>query len=78
MHFSVYLPDDLVKKIDIISKENHLNRSLFIRQALEKWIEHHQPKTWPINFFDFEPVEETPDFSLSRNELQDPKEWSFE
>lgn len=78
MHFSVYLPDQLVAKINTLSQDRHLNRSLMIRQVLEEWIETQMSQNWPIDFFSFDPVIETPDFKASRSELRELKEWSFE
>ena len=78
MHFSIYLPDDLAARLNILSQDRHINRSLLVRQALEEWIENQGSQNWPSDFFSFDPVEETPDFRTSRLELKEPKEWSFE
>lgn len=75
MNFSVYLPQKLANKLSLLAQQQHTSKNAIIREALEKWITQHSPKSqWSPHVFDFAPIEDTPDFASYRNELAPPKE----
>ena len=75
MNLSIYLTPKLVSKLSLIAQKKHISKNSIVREALEEWLAHHYPNSnWPTNFFDFQAVKETPDFSSYRSELAPPKE----
>ena len=78
MNLSVYLPSKLSSQLSLIAQQKHKSKNAIVKEALEEWLTHHHPRSsWPPHFFDFEPVEDAPDFSIYRNELAPPKEDIF-
>lgn len=78
MNLSIYLPQKLASELSLIAEQQQLSKNAIVKEALVEWISQHYPRSsWPLHFFDFEPVKETPDFSIYRKELSDPKEDIF-
>ena len=77
MHFSLYLPDNLITRLNVLSHDRHINRSLLIRQVLEEWLQSQESHEWPLEFFSFDPIEETPLFDTFREQLTEPNEWAL-
>ena len=71
MNFSIYLKKELADKVNALSKSLKRSRNSIINEALEQWIKKHESRSWPENFFDFEPVSDVPDFKTLRKELKD-------
>lgn len=71
MNFNVYVPKELGMLLEKVRKELHCSRNSIITQALREWLTSHQSSRWPKNFFDFEPIEDLPDFKRLRKELKD-------
>jgi hypothetical protein len=65
----VYLPKEVGQQLNKITKELHCSRNSILVEALKEWLEKHQTSKWPKGFFDFEPVEDVPDFKALRNDL---------
>lgn len=75
MNISIYLPQKLANKLSMVAAQEHSSKNAIVREALDQWLSQHYPASaWPPRFFDFQAVEEAPDFSLTRNELSPPKE----
>lgn len=78
MNLSIYLPQKLVSKLSQVAHQQQSSKNAIVIEALEEWLSHHYPSAkWPSNFFDFQAVKETPDFSSYRSELRPPKEDIF-
>jgi metal-responsive CopG/Arc/MetJ family transcriptional regulator len=71
MHLTISIKKELANHINKFSKRLNKSRSFIITQALEDWIQKHQKDgSWPENFFDFEPVDDVPDFKALSRELK--------
>lgn len=78
MNLSVYLPPKLASQLSLIAKQQQTSKNAIVKEALEEWLTHHYLRaSWPPQFFDFQAVENAPDFSVYRNELAPPKEDIF-
>jgi hypothetical protein len=78
MNLSIYLSQDLENRLSLMSQQLHTSKNSIIREALEEWITRHTPhSSWPPHFFDFEPINDAPDFSSYRKDLSPPKEDIF-
>lgn len=70
MNFNVYLNKKTGEKISLIAKNLHRSRNSIINEALDEWVSRHYQSSWPPGFFDFEPIEDVPDFKSLRNDLK--------
>lgn len=70
MNFNVYLNKSTGEKISKIAKNLKRSRNSIINEALEEWLETHTSSKWPSHFFDFEPIEDMPDFKELRSDLK--------
>lgn len=70
MNFNVYVNKKMGERISKVAKSSHRSRNSIITEALEEWLNNHTYSQWPKNFFDFNPVEDVPDFEASRNDLK--------
>ena len=66
MTFSIYVHKELSRKIMRLTKSLGRSRNSIINEALEEWLSKHTSKKWPKGFFDFEPIEDVPDFEVLR------------
>lgn len=71
MNFNVYLNKETGEKVTRIAKTLRRSRNSIVKEALEEWLCKHTNTKWPKNFFDFSPIEDTPDFKSLRNDLKD-------
>lgn len=71
MNFNVYLNKNTGERVTKIAKSLHRSRNSIINEALEEWLGKHTQAKWPKDFFDFAPIEDTPDFKVLRNDLKD-------
>lgn len=74
MNFSIYLPEELAEKIIEIAQTLQRSRNSIIHEALEEWITKYASPNWPEGFFDFEAIEDLPDFEILRKEAKTPSE----
>lgn len=77
MNFNIYLNKKTASKVTRAAKGMHRSRNSIITEALEEWLERHATDRWPKKFFDFEPINDLPDFKqlradLSNNVSEDP------
>lgn len=68
MNFNVYLNKKIGEKINKMAELLHRSRNSIINEALEEWLNRHSA-SWPKNFFDYDPVEDTPGFKSLRSYL---------
>ncbi|MBP9692321.1 MAG: CopG family transcriptional regulator [Alphaproteobacteria bacterium] len=70
MNLSIYLPSQLSNQLSLIAKQKRRSKSSIVKEALEEWLTRHRSRSnWPPHFFDFEAVEDAPDFSIYRKEF---------
>lgn len=74
MNFNVYVNKNIGEKISKIAKASHRSRNSIVTEALELWLKEQRGSTWPEKFFDFDPIEDVPDFNAYRNELKEMSE----
>lgn len=74
MNFNIYLKDDIGKRVTKRAKSLHRSRNSIITEALEEWLDRHSASSWPKGFFDFEPIEDVPDFKKMRGDLKEISE----
>lgn len=78
MNISIYLPPKLDSQLSFVAQQHQISKNKIVREALEEWLTHHYSRSsWPPHFFDFQAVEETPNFSIYRSELTPLKEDIF-
>mgnify|MGYP003394651694 CR=1 FL=1 len=70
MNFNTYLKKEIAEQVTKLAKKLQRSRNSIISEALEQWLERYQKSKWPKGFFDFEPLEDLPDFKGYRNELK--------
>ena len=70
MNFNVYLNKNTGEKVTRLAKSLHRSRNSIVNEALEEWLNKHTKTEWPKNFFEFSPIEETPDFKSFRRDLK--------
>jgi RecB family exonuclease len=71
MNFNIYVKKDVGERVSHMAKSLHRSRNSIVAEALEEWLRNHVETQWPEHFFEFSPIENVPDFKLSRNELKD-------
>lgn len=69
MNFNVYVKKDVGEKITKMAEVLHRSRNSIVAEALDEWIKHHTPSQWPKHFFDFETIQDLPDFKNLRKGL---------
>ena len=77
MHFQVYLPDREGEFLNNIVKNSNIKRNDLVRRAIKEWAINHNNLQWDQNTFNFESLENIPEFSSYRNELKSPSEAIF-
>lgn len=71
MNFSVYVQDDLGKKLDFLAKTEQKSRNTLIREALEFYLNRKTLQQWPQSVLDFSKITPSiPAFESLRDELQ--------
>ena len=70
MNFNIYVKRDVGERVTRMAKSLHRSRNSIISEALEEWLNKHSPSQWPNSFFDFDPVEDVPDFKKLRKDLK--------
>lgn len=74
MNFNVYVNKNTAQRVKTAAKTLHRSRNSIVNEALEEWLLNHTFTKWPENFFDFDPIENVPDFKILRKELKDISE----
>ena len=69
MNFNVYLPKKIGEQLDKAISVLHCSRNSIITEALRDWLGKHLAAEWPSGFFDFQPLENVPDFKALRKDL---------
>lgn len=69
MNFNVYLGKKTGEHLNKVAKKMHRSRNSIVNEALEQWLAANAQDQWPKSFFDFDPIDDTPDFKASRDEL---------
>ena len=70
MNFNIYLKKNIGEKVTKTAKSLHRSRNSIISEALEEWLERHSSTKWPSDFFDFEPIQNLPNFKEFRKDLK--------
>lgn len=74
MNFNVYVNKNTGDRVAKMAKTLHRSRNSIVNEALEEWLNKHTPSRWPKGFFDFDSVEDVPDFKALRRDLNPIKE----
>lgn len=74
MNFNVYVRKNTGDRVMKTAKALKRSRNSIINEALEEWLNLHVPSEWPNGFFDFDGIEETPDFKQYRQDLKPLKD----
>lgn len=74
MNFNIYVNKNTGARVTKMAKTLHRSRNSIVNEALEEWLNTHTPSKWPTDFFDFEPVEDVPNFKELREDLKPIKE----
>lgn len=74
MNFNIYVNKGTGERVAKMAKSLHRSRNSIINEALEDWLNKHTPSKWPKGFFDFDSVEDVPDFKKLRGDLKSIKE----
>jgi hypothetical protein len=70
MNFNVYLNKAIRERMTKIAKITHRSRNSIVNEALEEWLNKHASTEWPKGFFDFEPINDVPNFKDLRSNLK--------
>lgn len=70
MNFNLYLKKGVGEQVARVAKKLHRSRNSIISEALEQWLTKYSSSEWPKHFFDFEPVQDVPDFKATRADLK--------
>jgi hypothetical protein len=62
MNFNIYVNKEMGKKIARMAKAMRLSRKSIVNEELEDWLNKQASSKWPKGFFDFDPVEDIPNF----------------
>ncbi len=71
MNFNVYVKKGLGEKVTKMAKSLHRSRNSIVNEALEEWLGKHSNAKWQQGFFDFQPIEDVPDFKSFRSDLKE-------
>jgi Ribbon-helix-helix protein, copG family len=71
MNITIYIRKELANQINKLCRRFNKSRNSVINEALEHWIQEHETRKWPENFFDFEPIVEVPNFKSLRKEFKE-------
>ena len=75
MNFSIYLNDELGKKLQEIAEREHISRNNLINEAIARLIEEREASTWGKEVLNWSGC---PEFEIgSRDDLIAPKEEIF-
>jgi predicted transcriptional regulator len=75
MNFSIYINDELGKKLQAIAEREHISRNNLINEAIARLIEEREANTWSEEVLNWSGC---PEFELgSRDGLTAPKEEIF-
>ena len=72
MNFNIYLKEEIGNRVTKAAKKLHRSRNSIINEAVEKWVDAYYPSQWPKDFFNFEPIDDIPDFKELRKDLTLP------
>ncbi len=78
MNISIYLEDELSKKVRAQAKLLGKSRNAIIREAISEWLARRKTKHWPAAVLNFKGDPDFPRFESYRSELLPPKEDPFE
>jgi hypothetical protein len=70
MNFNIYVKKEIVIQLANMVKALHHSRNSIINESLEKWLNHPILSQCPKFFFDFNPIEDVPDFKKMREYLK--------
>jgi hypothetical protein len=70
MNFNVYINKSTGERVTEMAKALHRSRNSIINEALEEWLNTHKKSQWPEGFFDFDPLEDVPNFKQLRKNLK--------
>lgn len=73
MNFSIYISDEMEKKLDSVASNFGKKRNAVIREALEEWIARHDNSGWPKSVLDYKGTQNSIDFESYRNEMKEPE-----
>lgn len=73
MNFNIYVNKAVGEKLTHMAEVLHRSRNSIISEAIEEWLQRHNNRKWPKNFFDFDAVDDVPDFKELRKELKNEK-----
>lgn len=75
MNFSIYLNDDLGKKLQAIAEREQVSRNNLINEAIARLVEEREASTWGEEVLNWSGC---PEFEIgSRDDLSTPKEEIF-
>lgn len=69
MNFNVYVGKRTGERLNKAAKTAHRSRNSIVNEALEQWLTANSQEQWPKSFFEYDPIEEVPDFESYRKEL---------
>ncbi len=78
MKITSSLPDELVRSLDRLAREQHSSRSAVIRQALETYLQRRQAGAWPQRVRDWRGAPDFPAFESLRGAEQTGRSVPFE
>lgn len=70
MNFNIYLNKKTGERVKKIAKQLRRSRNSIVTEALEEWLSNHDLRKWPKNFFDFNAIDDVPDFKALRDDLK--------
>lgn len=70
MNFNVYVRKNTGQCVNKMAADLHRSRNSIVNEALEEWLLRHSKTVWPKDFFDFEPIDDVPDFKKLRKDLK--------
>lgn len=73
MNFSVYIKDELARKLTAIAKREKVSRNNLINEAVERLVEEHEASDWGEEILNWQGC---PEFELAENDdlLAPPEE----
>lgn len=66
MNISTYLPDNLIRALDQLARDQHVSRSAVIREAVENYLLRFQAGAWPDDVLSWQGDPEFPPFESLR------------
>lgn len=71
MNFNVYVKKNTGERVTKVARALHRSRNSIVNEAIEEWLGKHTQAKWPEGFFDFDPIDDVPDFKALRRDLKD-------